>query len=299
MRANKLRQLFSLLKEGFAEYKWQIFGLAALTLLSGLLEGVGINAIIPFFTFLQKNTQETDSITHFIQSVFTFLHLPFTVKFILIFIATLFIIRMVVLFSSSYLSIKTTTGYEKKTRAELFKLAMSGHWEYILSQKVGHLDQVLITDANRSSGLLLHIGQSFLIVAQFIVYSLLIVNISPIIALVVVLAGGFIFFVFKPLFYRNRIASAESAQMYKDLAHFVDEHIIGIKTVKTSAVEPEVIAAGSGFFNRMEFLSARIAMAHSITNISLQPIGIFFIIAVFAFFYKTSAFSIGSFAVFE
>jgi hypothetical protein len=47
--------LFNLLRSAFAKYKWQIVVTAVLNFFSSLLEGIGINAIIPVFSLIYGN----------------------------------------------------------------------------------------------------------------------------------------------------------------------------------------------------------------------------------------------------
>jgi len=94
----KIYSFLKLLNSGFARYKSQILLIAVLGLLGGLFEGVGINAIIPLFSFVSGGQRGGDFISRTIQEFFNFLHLNFTLKYLLIFIVTLFVLRALFLF---------------------------------------------------------------------------------------------------------------------------------------------------------------------------------------------------------
>lgn len=295
-KENKISSILTLFRQAFGQYKRQIAGMAALSFLSGILEGVGINAVIPIFSLIAGGDSD-DIISQTIKSFFSYVHLSYTVKSLLIFMVLLFIFKAVALFITQYLSVRIKADYEKNTRAKLLQSTLAADWPYLSAQKVGHLDQILTTHINSSSALLFYIGGAILIAANLAVYILIAFNISFIIAALALVLGGIIFILARPLFAKNRMISGEFVQKYKLLAHYVNENIIGIKTVKSMFVENSVLERGLGYFDSMRSLNIKIAMIENFTNAVLQPVGLFFIIGIFAFFYKTNAFNFASFAV--
>ena len=99
------------------KFKLQIIILAILGFISGLLEGIGINALIPLFAFIVKDQSQTpDIITRTIQKTFEMLHIPFNIVFLLLLIALLFIFKSIVLYIANYINIKITTEYDRKMK---------------------------------------------------------------------------------------------------------------------------------------------------------------------------------------
>src|SRR3989338_8379284 len=84
------------LLEAFGRYRWHVAALVVFGILSPLLEGIGINAVIPLMSFfLGGGGAATDFITRTIQGFFAFLHVPFTFRYLLVFIFGLFIVRAI------------------------------------------------------------------------------------------------------------------------------------------------------------------------------------------------------------
>ena len=80
---------FNLFWRAFGQYRFYIIWLGVLSVIGGLLEGIGINAIIPLFAFIDKTSAaETDIISKTFKQLFVF-GIGFTVKTILIFITAL------------------------------------------------------------------------------------------------------------------------------------------------------------------------------------------------------------------
>lgn len=293
-----LKRLLGLFRLEYRSYKWHIILLGFLSFFGGFLEGFGVTAIIPLFSFIDKGKAEsTDLISQFIEKFFNILHLPYTIKFLLIFILVIFLLKSVVLFLTNYISAYITKKYEKETREELLRLTLKSDWSYLLKQKIGHLNKVLNLDVENSSAMLTYISLILISFANLFIYSVLAFNVSPIIALLTVLFGLFVFFIFKPLLYKNKVLSGKVSELYKDIAHYVDEVILGIKSIKSMYLERQIIDCGRGSFEKMRSLNMRMAVLVHLTSALLQPMGIILIIGIFAYFYKFSAFSFAAFAV--
>ena len=95
-RENQIFRFFGLLRRAFGQYKRQIAVIAALNFLSGILEGVGINAVIPLFSFINGRVGEIDAISRAIESFFRYFGFQYSVRTVLIFIIVLFLAKAVV-----------------------------------------------------------------------------------------------------------------------------------------------------------------------------------------------------------
>lgn len=293
-----LKRLLGLFRVEYKDYKWHIALLGFLSFFGGILEGFGVTAVIPIFSFIDKGKADsTDMVSQLIEKFFGFFNLPFTIKFLLIFIVVIFLVKSIVLFLTNYISARITKNYEKKTRGELLNLTLKSDWNYLLKQKIGYLNQILSVDVENSSAMLTYISYILITMANLIIYSLLAFNVSSFIAILTILFGIVIFFVFKPLLYKNKLLSQKVSELYKDIAHYVDEVVLGLKSIKSMHLENQIINYGNKHFEKMRNLNIRMAFLTHLTSALLQPMGIILIIGIFAYAYKLSAFSFASFAV--
>lgn len=298
MLINRLFRASRLFARGYRKYKKQIVALSALGVLSGILEGVGVNAIIPLFSFISNSGAEgTDLISRGIAAFFRFIHLPFTLKYLLILMVVLFLVKALMVIIFGYINVKITTGYEKDTRSELLSKTLKADWPYLLDQKIGYLEQALVTDVARASALLRHLAGTILLVTNVLMYVVVALNISPLITLVTVVIGAVLFYLFKPMFYKARKISEEQAQVTKKVANLVNENMIGIKTIKAAGEEKHVQNRANDYFENLRETSVRVNFLSNTNNALIEPIGIIFIVILFAISYKLPAFSFASFAV--
>ncbi len=280
---HKTRAVFSLFFRAFGAYRWSIAGMAAFSVVSGVLEGVGITAIIPLFSVIVGG-KASDSISRSIADFFAYLHLPFTAKFLLAFMIALFLAKTIFLFLSQQMTAQVNAHFERKIRSTLLRSTLMAKWPFLLSQKVGHLDQMLTTEVSSSSAILLYLSNGMLVVVNFFIYSILVFNISPVIATLTVFSGLVIFFIFLPLLQKVRITSDKMVRENKELAHYASEHIIGAKTLKSMRLEEPALNRGFALSEIMRKLYLRLFFLKNSTAALLQLAGIFFVIGLFVFF---------------
>ncbi len=292
-------KIFILIKtfyKAYWGYKKQIATLTVLGFLSSLLEGVGINAAVPLFSFLSgsKNQASDDVISKIIQKIFAFFHINFSLKYLFVFICFLFIFRIVVLVLSNYIKIKIFANYEEKTRGELFKLTMEANWPHLLKQRLGHLETILITNVQYGSNLLQYISNSLMNLASLVVFLTVAINISWPITLITIFLGCLIFFVFKPLLSKIRILSREKEKTNRQTAHHINENILGLKTIRASAVSVPIIDDAKAYFKRLKELVVKTSFLSIMTSALIQPIGLIYVFVIFAVSYKMQIFNFAS-----
>lgn len=293
---NRIRALLKSSRLAFGGYKWQIITLVFLGFFSGLLEGIGINAIIPVFSLATGEAiSGTDFISRTIEKLFLQLGLDFRLKYLLIFIIILFIAKAITLFFSNYTKVKITSSYEKNTRDNLLEKALRADWPHLLKQKIGHLETILITDAHQSSLLLDSLSSFILLCTSLMMYVLVAINISFSITFIALAFGGMLLLIFKPLIYKKKLLAREAVKLNKEVAHFVNENIIGVKTVKAMSVAEQVISKGKEYFHTFRQITIKSHVLSAIANTCIQPLSLIFIILLFALSYKSADFNFAAF----
>ena len=113
-----------------------------LGILSSFASALGINALIPVFSFFIKGGEAsagTDVISRFIKDSFLFVGIPFSLVSVLILISILFIIKAGVLYLSDYIRIHIKTRYQQDMMDKVFKKSLRADWSYLMKQKIGYL----------------------------------------------------------------------------------------------------------------------------------------------------------------
>ncbi len=296
IKKNKLTTIIKLSRQAFGKYKLQIFFLIILGFVTGALEGIGVNAAIPMISLAtEEELGEADAITQAVEKTFSYLHIDFSLKYLLIFICLLFIFKALALLFCNYIKIRITTNYEEQTRNSLFSKTINANWPYLLKQKLGYLETILKIDIAQSRTLLSIISDAVIILTGLIIYTTIAINISLSITLFAFVVGGILFFFLKPLIRATRTISRKVAVINKEAAHFVNENIVGIKTIKVMLINNKIIDIGKEYFNKLKKYQIKNLLLRCAPNLFFQPIGLIFACVVFVFAYKTPGFSLAIF----
>lgn len=281
----------------FSRYRWHLGVLIVLGFLGAILEGIGINAAIPLVSFFNGGTgAPTDFITSTIKSLFDFFSVPFTFRYLLAFILSLFLLRAVAVVIFGYVRGWVVTDYLCEESEDMLRRTMLASWPFLLKQKIGALHNTLARDIQRAASLLEVQGQIIQSFGGFLMYLLVAVNISPTMTLYTLAGAAVLLLVVRPFLLRTQRMGQEMAQTEKSLAQFLTEHITGMKSIKAAGVERPALRAGNAFLRAMRKLSLKMTLVRAVSASLFQPFSLLFVIALFAVTYKTPGFSIISFA---
>ena len=291
-------RLMRLYRKAYGAYTPQVFLIIALAVISSIFEGLGISTIIPVFSFVGGGGGEAaDAISKIISGFFGFLHITYTFRGLLIFIALLFLSRILALYLIQLITARITLGYERDLRRALFSRMMYAGWPFLSRQNIGNLEQLLTTNTTNASQLFGNIATFALVASKLLIYVIVAVNVSWWVAVFSLAAAGVIFFVVKPMFYRSRLIGVNSERTNRDMTHFVAEHVIGMKALKAMALEEPVVARARAFFDHIRNLNFRSIILRSNIQMIVQFSGVLFVGVVFAVMYRSPGFSIAAFGV--
>ena len=292
------RQMLSIVRlarTAYSPYKREIAILTVLGLVGGILEGIGINAVIPLLTFmLGLQNPATDMLSRAIQTFFAFIHVPFVPKYLLSFIVLLFLGKAAVTLLLGRIQVRITTEYERKTRAKLFEKVLNASWPYLLKQKLGNLETLLMIDTPCATSLLVKISFSILIATNLIMYLLVAFSISALVTLTTFALGALTFITLRPLLDRVHDFSRDRAVLYRDTLHHVTEHVSGLKTVKALGVEKAAIEKGNTLFEGIKVRSAKIQILQQVAGQAVAPIGVLYIAGILSLAFKTPFISLAA-----
>jgi len=292
----KIGEIVRLMWRGYGFYRVQIILLVISGLVGGFLEGVGVNAAIPLFSFLTGGLgRGDDQISKMIVGFFDFLGVPFSLRYLLAFIFVVFALRAIVLLFNNIVKIKITTDYSEHVRNRLFTKVIRADWPHLLKQKLGHLDTLLMTNVHYSESLLHSLSGTIMLLTGLAMYLVVAINISRPITIFTLALGALLFIFFRPILNRTRRLSSAVETLNRDIAHFVNEHVVGMKTVKATLSDKPVIERGQGLFRRVKELRFKLFFLSILPESLVQPIGLMFVLILFAFSYKMPNFNVAAF----
>lgn len=282
----------------FGRYRWHVVALAVFGVLSALLEGVGINAVIPLMSFFMGGAggAATDFVTGTIQSLFTFLHIPFSFRYLLAFIFCLFVARAISVVVFGYIRGWIGADFLGKESEDVMRRTLLSSWSFSLKQKIGTMHNTLVRDVQQTGALLGAVAQVVQSFSGFLMYLLVAVNISPTMTFYTLGWGAVLLFILRPLLRRAQRIGNQAAGVEKQFAQFLSEHIIGMKSIKAAGVERVAIKSGSAHIRLLRHLSIRQSLVRTMGTSFFQPFAIVLVVLLFLLTYHSPGFSIISFA---
>ena len=288
---------YSLFDKLFGKYKKQIILLIALGFLGGFLESIGIGILIPIFALVVKSnvTSGNDAISITITKWFTYFHFPLTLSVLLTVIISIFVFKSIVSLIFSYVNTTTTLGFETDTRSSLYKKALLTSWPYLLKQKIGYLENTLMNDLRNATKLLQ--GSTSIIgnAASLLAYAFIAVKMSRFITAMTLLVGVMLFFILRPLMTKTRRNTRRQTALSKIVTHHINEHIIGIKTIKAFGSEEKVAQRCIEFYNEIKNVTLRLVMNKNLAGAIMSPVSLIFIVTVFVLSYSRPTFDLAVF----
>ncbi len=284
-----------LLTKTYHRYGWHILALALLGMFSAILEGIGITVVIPLLSFFVGGNAPVDFISKAVQSLFAFVSIPFTFRYLLGFILALFLVRAVTVVAFGYIRGRISADFLHIESKELLKRTLRASWPFLLKQKIGSLQNTLVRDIQCSTGLLGIIAQIIQSFGGFLMYLIIAINISPSITFWTIGGGAVLMLFARPLIIKSRKVGEQLVLVEKAYAHFLSEHIIGMKSVKAAGVEQPALQSGNEELDSQRKLSLRLAFIRSIGSSFFQPFTLLFVVVLFALTSKSPDFSIVSF----
>src|SRR3989338_4022560 len=298
----------------FGGYKFYILLLAALGLLSGFLESIGISMLIPIFSIVVgESVLETDTLSGIIKSFFAYL-VNLRPEFFVVFLKNwlgevnydmVWLLTLVPIFFAAkaglsvlfaYIGTSVGTSFEFETRNRLYQKALAADWPYLLKQKIGHLENTLMLDIRMSAKLMGELISLILDLSMLAVYAVVAISISYRIAVITLSVGLAIFVIAQFFMQRTRLYTKWQTVFNKDIAHHINEHVSGIKTIKVAGAERSVADRGREFFRKVREITLRQAVVKNIFGSLVSPLSILFIIIVFAISYAQPGFNLAIFA---
>lgn len=290
--------IFSMGKRLYGRYAWRISFMALLGFVSGFLESIGIGILIPIFSIIVNGDAASgnDSISLYVVKIFNFLQLPISLSSLMLLIIGLFVSKAFISVLFSQIGTRVSIDFETSTRIYLYKKALLGNWPHLLKQKIGHLENILMFDLRTSTKIMQEFTSLILDFTGLITYAVVAFSISRFITSITLLVGGLLFLFLQPIRIRTRRNTRQQNSLNKSIAHHVNEHIFGLKSIKAFGIEKEVARKGEEFFDEIGRITLQQSILKNIVGAILSPISMIFIVIIFFFSYGRPTFNLAIFA---
>lgn len=282
---------FSIFLRLFSSYRWHIALIALVSIFSSVLAGFGASFLIPLLSILIGEDDFAGALPPFVARLISVLPFTTSLRTFLAVIVALFLLKAAALFVFGYVRGRIMFDYRARAMQELFYQILSARWTYLLRQKAGYIQNSLVLDVDKCSHLLGSLAQAILSLVSVGIFLFFSFSISSTVTLFSLVVGGVMLLFLRPILRQMKKIGEAFSRESKEVFQYLVEHLGGIKSIKTGAIEDQVYERGAISFRRWMNLQLRAHMFRALNKQIVEPTTILFIALVFVFTYKSSSFS--------
>ena len=216
---------------------------SAVAVLAGALDAAGIALVMPMVEFMigSNPVAGENQVYDWALSAFNAVGLAFTLKWILIVVLVLTVVRGFALLAQTWLGAHYRARYEAEVKTEAYEAIMGAGWPFFLRQRSGELSNALTGESTRAGNALGFLNGSVGAFLNMVVYLALVVAVSWQLTLVTLGAMVILLLVFSLMVKVAGILGERATQANTDLLSEINEGIGSAKIIKSQALEEPMI----------------------------------------------------------
>lgn len=259
---------------------YRIVVFISITLVAGLIEGLGITLFLPFFSQTNVAEESSDTMSQFIHGMFNALGLPLSPKAILFVITATFLVKGGITFAQAMYQAWLSTRLARDMRHRVIELASEMDYRYYTGKNTGFFTNLVTVEVNRA----VEFFNRYAMVLSYIVTLFALLGISLFLnwqfTLFAMVSGGVVLYLLK---YFSRLSSRYSRQTSDEnavLQSLLIQTVQAFKYLKSTSGFPRLFTKLSRSVNRVADLDFKVASASSVVHAFSEPIIMMSLIAV-------------------
>ena len=209
----------------------------------GLLEGVGVAAIVPMLQIVQTGDSAASSVGWIGQAMTAILgifHLPFNLPSVLAFVLVLILASEGATLLQQKVQASSAALLEANLRTKLFRAVFEAGWPFFLRTKTNDLMSALMNDTNRASNAYTTLAQTIGAIIMMLVYLALVLALSWQMTLAIVIVSALVVFLLRSRANRGTKFGQDFSRVDADIQSATAEDMAAAKLVKASSCEAAV-----------------------------------------------------------
>jgi ATP-binding cassette subfamily C protein len=229
------------------------FSLSVVALtVAGLLEGVGVAAIVPMLQIIQAGNSAASSVGRIgraITAILRIFHLPLNLASVLGFILVVILASEVATLLQQKVLAGSTALLEATLRKRLFRAVFEASWPFFLRTKTNDLVSALMNDTSRASQAYTTLAQVIGAIILVVVYLALALVLSWQMTLAIIIVSGIVVLLLRHRASRGTKFGQEMSRVDGEIYGATAEDLAAAKLVKASSCE-------TGLRERFDVLTA-------------------------------------------
>jgi ATP-binding cassette, subfamily C, bacterial len=212
----------------------------ALSIFAGFAEGVGIASLLPLLEVTAGGTDGDSPLMQMVRTGLAVVGLEPTMGVLLVLLVGGMFLKGGFLWLAARQVGYTVAHVATDLRLTLIRALMRARWGYFVSQQAGHVSNAIGLEASRASTAYSAACALLAVTVQAVIYTVAAFLISPIVALVALLAGSLLAILFVRLVRMSRNAGRRQTLLVKSLSARLVDALGGLKPMKAMAQEVQL-----------------------------------------------------------
>jgi len=230
--------LYSALKYFYSHLRWRLFLLVFVSILVGLMDGLGLAMFLPLLEFVADSGRAatTDSMGNlaFILDGIEALGLELTLTVVLLTMLSFFVLKGIAKFGATYLNVIYQQYFIRKIRIENINALTQYSYNAFVTADAGNIQNTLSGEVERVVQAFARFSQLLQQSVLLLTYAALAFLANPEFAIFVVIGGGLSHFLFTTLYKRTKALSRKLVRSNSDFQGLLIQEVAFFKYLKAT-----------------------------------------------------------------
>jgi ATP-binding cassette, subfamily C, bacterial len=211
-------------------------------LVGGLVEGLGIAAVLPVFSLLFSGEASDGLLTQIVERVFHFFHMPLQIETLLGFVIAAFLLKASLLFVSALQMGFATAYVARDLRQKLIYAYAAAKWPYFIRHSAGTQAYSVAAESQFASFAYTESCQLLAAGMRVMIYIFFAILVSWKVALAAMVSGGVTFLLLGGLVRAARRAAKRQILLLNRISSRLSDGLSGMKVLKAMGLETRLFS---------------------------------------------------------
>jgi len=281
------RNSFQLVNYFIRMYPWKSVIISTCLLISGLIEGLGLSAILPLLNLMVQGKMDVGGILgSSVQRILSFCGVEASVSLFLILILIAFLLKATMTFLAMRYASLTAAGIAVNLKMNFLRSLMNARWDYFLSHPSGRFAGALSTESEQAADSYVFACKMLTAIIQMGIYLAITFVISWKVSLFALIAGGGSMAVLNIFVEKMRHAIVHFINLFHSVNSKLIDALQGIKSLKAMALENRTESLLAPDINDLKRYRRKADMSKVSLDVLREPFQLVAVVACFYFAFK-------------
>lgn len=232
-----IKVALNLLPDAYRHLGWRLALLAAMLLLSGIFEGIGLAMLFPVLAKLGMGGSSGSTLAKTVDDTLRIIGIPNELGFLLAAAVAALYLQIIFQTMKSWCEVDCQTRYTGHWQRRIFDAFMDAQWSFFTAERAASRVNVMTNEAGRISAAFYLLEQMITSLVFIAVYAVIAAAASWQMVAILIVFGAAVYLLTRPLSRRSYYIGTQVSIVSEVLQHRATEFVINAKLIKATATE--------------------------------------------------------------